>query len=81
MNPNIFKAMKVKKKREVDPNAPPRPTLLGHEKEMKVWRDNFKQLTDSTIQKDLEIQALKRKINRLEGQVEALISYVGRTRK
>lgn len=81
MNPNIFKAMKVKKKREVDPNAPPRPTLLGHEKEMKVWRDNFKQLTDSTIQKDLEIQALKRKINRLEGQVEALISYVGRNRK
>ena len=81
MNPNIFKAMKVKKKREVDPNAPPRPTLLGHEKEMKVWRDNFKQLTDSTIQKELEIQALKRKVNRLEGQVEALISYVGRNRK
>jgi hypothetical protein len=81
MNPNIFKAMKVKKKREVDPNAPPRPTLLGHEKEMKVWRDNFKQLTDSTIQKDLEIQALKRKVSRLEGQVEALISYVGRNRK
>lgn len=81
MNPNIFKAMKVKKKREVDPNAPPRPTLLGHEKEMKVWRDSFKQLTDSTIQKELEIQALKRKVNRLEGQVEALISYVGRNRK
>ena len=81
MNPNIFKAMKVKKKREVNPDAPPRPTLLGHEKEMKVWRDNFKQLTDSTIQKDLEIQALKRKVNRLEGQVEALISYVGRNRK
>ena len=73
--------MKVKKKREVDPNAPPRPTLLGHEKEMKVWRDNFKQLTDSTIQKELEIQALKRKVNRLEGQVEALISYVNRNRK
>lgn len=81
MNPNIFKAMKVKKKREVDPNAPPRPTLLGHEKEMKVWRDSFKQLTDSTIQKELEIQALKRKVNRLEAQVEALISYVGRNRK
>lgn len=81
MNPSIFKSMKVKKKREVDPNAPPRPTLLGHEKEMKVWRDQFKQLSDATIQKELEIQALKRKVNRLEGQVEALISYVGRNRK
>jgi uncharacterized coiled-coil protein SlyX len=34
MNP-MFKAMKVKKKRAVDPNAPPRPTLLGHEKVLK----------------------------------------------
>lgn len=31
----MFKAMKVKKKRAVDPNAPPRPTLLGHEKVLK----------------------------------------------
>jgi predicted nucleic acid-binding Zn-ribbon protein len=76
MNPNIFKAMKVKKKREVDPNAPPRPTLLGHEKEMKVWREQFNKLTDTTIQKELEIQQLKRKVNRLESQLDAVISVI-----
>jgi hypothetical protein len=76
MHPKFFKSMQPKKKRPVDPNAPPRPTLLGHEKEMKVWRDSFKQLTDSTIQKDLEIQTLKRKVTRLEAQLDAVISVV-----
>ena len=28
---NIFKAMKAKKKRAVDPNAPPRPNLMTHD--------------------------------------------------
>jgi hypothetical protein len=28
---NIFKAMRVKKKRAVDPNAPPRPNLMTHD--------------------------------------------------
>ena len=27
----IFKAMKAKKKRAVDPNAPPRPNLMTHD--------------------------------------------------
>ena len=76
MKPNIFKAMKVKKKRAVDPNAPPRPTLLGHEKEMKVWRESFNKLSNDTIQKELEIQQLKRKVNRLESQLDAVISVV-----
>lgn len=28
---NIFKVMKAKKKRAVDPNAPPRPNLMTHD--------------------------------------------------
>ena len=35
----MFDQYRAKKKvKIVDPNAPPRPSLLGHEKEMKVWR-------------------------------------------
>jgi hypothetical protein len=67
-----------KKKREVDPNAPPRPTLLGHEKEMKAYRGQFKDLSDTHIRQTLEIQALKRKVNRLEAQVEAATSILKR---
>ena len=37
-NPAQFKA---KKKRAVDPNAPPRPNLLSHEKKMKESQAAF----------------------------------------
>ena len=35
---NNMSMYKTKKKRAVDPNAPPRPTLLGHEKVLKDAR-------------------------------------------
>lgn len=67
-----------KKKKEVDPNAPPRPTLLGHEKEMKGWRQQFSDLANKNIQHTVEMNMLKRKVNRLEGQVEAMSSWIKR---
>jgi len=73
---NIFKAMKAKKKRAVDPNAPPRPTLLGHEKEMKTWRQQFSEMTERSIQQSVEINMLRRKVNRLESQIDAMTSVV-----
>jgi TolA-binding protein len=36
MNPKMLKLMRAKKKRPVDPNAPPRPNLMSHD---KVIRD------------------------------------------
>jgi septal ring factor EnvC (AmiA/AmiB activator) len=68
-----------KKKREVDPNAPPRPTLLGHEKEMKTWREQFGQLAQTNTQQAIEIAQLKRKINRLESQIDAVTGIVKRS--
>ena len=53
MNPSMYQAKK--KKREVDPNAPPRPTLLGHEKEMKTWRDQFGKLAETNTAQAIEI--------------------------
>lgn len=67
-----------KKKKEVDPNAPPRPTLLGHEKEMKVWREQFGTLANQNTSQAIEIATLRRKVNRLETQVEAMVSYIKR---
>lgn len=63
-----------KKKKEVDPNAPPRPTLLGHEKEMKVWREQFGKLANTNTEQSIELAFLKRKINRMQGQIDALVS-------
>lgn len=67
-----------KKKREVDPNAPPRPTLLGHEKEMKTWREQFGDLAKQNTEQAITIAQLKRKVNRLESQIEAISSVVRR---
>jgi hypothetical protein len=75
---DIFKSMRAKKKRAVDPNAPPRPTLLGHEKEMKTWRQQFSEMTERSIQQSVEINMLRRKVNRLESQIDAMTSVVNR---
>ena len=64
-----------KKKKEVDPNAPPRPTLLGHEKEMKTWREQFGKLANTNTEQAIELAFLKRKMNRMQGQIDALVSY------
>lgn len=64
-----------KKKKEVDPNAPPRPTLLGHEKEMKTWREQFGKLATTNTEQAIELAFLKRKMNRMQGQIDALVSY------
>lgn len=75
MIPGMFKP---KKKRTVDPNAPPRPTLLGHEKEMKTWREQFTKLSQTNTDQAMELAFLRRKINRLESQLEATVSVVQR---
>ena len=67
-----------KKKREVDPNAPPRPTLLGHEKEMKTWRAQFTDLAAKDLRQEMYIKSLERKINRLESRVDAITSMLNR---
>ncbi len=70
-----------KKKREVDPNAPPRPSLLSHEKEMKTWREQFGQLANQNTQQAITIATLQRKVNRLESQVDAVTSFVKRNNR
>ena len=70
-----------KKKKEVDPNAPPRPTLLGHEKEMKTWREQFAYLANQNIQQTITSETLKRKVNRLESQIDAVTSFVRRNNR
>jgi len=65
-----------KKKREVDPNAPPRPTLLGHEKEMKAWRAQFQDLAMTNTEQAIKIARLESKINRLESRIDAMTNFV-----
>lgn len=53
---------KVKKKRPVDPNAPPRPNLLSHEKVLKDTKLTLEQMQQEHSRMRQRIEELERKL-------------------
>jgi uncharacterized protein YaaN involved in tellurite resistance len=74
-NPNQFKQ---KKKRAVDPNAPPRPNLMSHDKTIRESRVEFDRLKDLVNQQADEIAALKNKYNNMQSSVDRILSYLSK---
>lgn len=66
---SMFNMYKPKKKRPVDPNAPPRPNLLNHEKRLK-------ETTVTVEQVQQENQELKRRIDALESKFLNQTNYL-----
>lgn len=58
---SMFDMYKVKKKRAVDPNAPPRPNLLSHEKVLKDTKVTIEQLQAQNQELKSRIEALESK--------------------
>jgi predicted RNase H-like nuclease (RuvC/YqgF family) len=58
----MFDMYKTKKKRAVDPNAPPRPNLLSHEKVLKDTKVTIEQLQAQNQDLRTRIDALESKI-------------------
>ena len=56
---NMFKVMRAKKKRPVDPNAPPRPNLLSQDKKLRDQEQTVQNLHK-------EVSYLKDKLSSLE---------------
>jgi predicted RNase H-like nuclease (RuvC/YqgF family) len=66
---DIFKAMKAKKKRAVDPNAPPRPNLMTHDVKLRT--------AEQTIQDQANtINTLQIRLDNLERKVRAQADYL-----
>jgi uncharacterized protein YaaN involved in tellurite resistance len=74
-NPKMFKQ---KKKREVDPNAPPRPNLMSHDKTIRESRVEFDRLRDLVNQQADEIAALKNKYNNMQSSVDRILNYLSK---
>jgi hypothetical protein len=72
-NPKMFKQ---KKKREVDPNAPPRPNLLSQDKKLRETTDAFGKLHVMVANQQATIDELKSKYARMQQSMEQLINYV-----
>ena len=74
-NPKQFKA---KKKRAVDPNAPPRPNLLSHDKKLREQTDAFDRLLRIVERQQDEIESLRTKYQQMQQSIDQLISVVRR---
>lgn len=70
----------AKKKREVDPNAPPRPTLLGHEKVIKDAKNVIEQQAQQIAALNQRVSELERKIQNQSAYLSALHNTVNRRR-
>lgn len=66
---DIFKAMKGKKTRKVDPNAPPRPNLMTHEVKLRTAQETI----ESQAQ---QLQNLQHRIDKLERKLNAQTDYL-----
>lgn len=66
---NIFKAMKAKKKRAVDPNAPPRPNLMTHDVKIRDQQTTINALMH-------EVDFLKEKVRVLNNKVANQTAYL-----
>lgn len=62
MNP-FLKAMQPKKKRPVDPNAPPRPNLMSHDKVIRDQKAMLEQMENEVLRLRQRIDDLERKQN------------------
>lgn len=67
-----------KKKREVDPNAPPRPTLLGHEKVLKDTKGMIEQQFETIRELQMKVAKLESKLRSLTDYCSQLHQYVQR---
>jgi len=73
---SMFDMYKPKKKRAVDPNAPPRPNLLSHEKVLKDTKVTLEQLQQENQQLKRRLDALEAKFLNQNTYLSTLHQYV-----
>ena len=76
-NPKQFKQ---KTKRAVDPNAPPRPNLMSHDKTIREGQAAFSQLEDRVRRQAEEIAKLKTDYANLQQSVAHILNYLRKGR-
>jgi uncharacterized coiled-coil protein SlyX len=74
MNPKLFKVMRQKKKREVDPNAPPRPNLMTHQVKLRDQETIINTLSSDVYRLKDTIRRLENKLNNQTNYLQAIHS-------
>jgi len=73
---NIFKAMKAKKKRAVDPNAPPRPNLMTHDVKIRDQQNAMSTMQAEIYQLKDTVRSLQNKLNNQTVYLQAVHSRI-----
>jgi len=76
-NPLQFKK---KKKRAVNPDAPPRPNLLSQDKKLRETTEAFGKLHDLVARQQAAIDDLQSKYNRMQQSVDQILNYLRKGR-
>jgi uncharacterized protein YaaN involved in tellurite resistance len=76
-NPQQFKQ---KKKRAIDPNAPPRPNLLSQDKKLRETTEAFGKLHDMLAKQQDTIAELQSKYNRMQQSVDQILNFLRKGR-
>lgn len=74
-NPDQFKP---KKKRAVDPNAPPRPNLLSHDKKLREQTEAVSRLLRIVERQQDEIESLRNKYQQMQQSIDQLVNIIRR---
>lgn len=76
-NPEQFKP---KKKRAVDPNAPPRPNLLSQDKKLREQTAAVDRLLNIVERQQDEIENLRSKYTQMQQSVDQMLNYLRKGR-
>jgi transcription termination factor NusB len=76
-NPLQFKK---KKKRAVNPDAPPRPNLLSQDKKLRETTEAFAKLHDLVARQQAALDELQSKYNRMQQSVDQILNYLRKGR-
>jgi uncharacterized protein YaaN involved in tellurite resistance len=69
-----------KKKKEVDPNAPPRPNLLSHDKKLREQTEAFDRLLRITERQQDQIEQLSRKYENMQASINHILNFLRKGR-
>jgi transcription termination factor NusB len=76
-NPLQFKK---KKKRAVNPDAPPRPNLLSQDKKLRETTEAFAKLHDLVARQQAAIDTLQSKYTSMQQSVDQMLNYLRKGR-
>ena len=74
-NPQQFKQ---KKKRAVDPNAPPRPNLLSQDKKLREQTEAVDRLLKLVERQQDQIEKLQNKYQDMQSSVDRIVTYLSK---